>query len=74
MSNYRDDTQETAVASDFTWAGLGSIAEESARIVGTLAFGSSGSGLLAGAAGCACAVKAAVDNAANHRAAAHAGL
>ena len=39
MSNYRDDTQETAVASDFTWAGLGSIAEESARIVGTLAFG-----------------------------------
>lgn len=39
MSNYRDDTQETAVASDFTWAGLGSIAEEIARIVGTLAFG-----------------------------------
>ena len=39
MSNYRDDTQETAVASDFTWAGMGSIAEESARIVGTLAFG-----------------------------------
>lgn len=39
MSNYRDDTQETAVASDFTWTGLGSIAEESARIVGTLAFG-----------------------------------
>lgn len=39
MSSYRDDTQETAVASDFTWAGLGSIAEESARIVGTLAFG-----------------------------------
>jgi len=39
MSNYRDDTQETAVASDFTWAALGSIAEESARIVGTLAFG-----------------------------------
>lgn len=39
MSNYRDDTQETAVAGDFTWAGMGSITEEVARIAGTLAFG-----------------------------------
>lgn len=39
MSNYRDDTQETAIASDFTWAGMGSITEEVARIAGTLAFG-----------------------------------
>ncbi len=39
MSNYRDDTQETAVAGSFTWAGLTAITEESARIVSTLAFG-----------------------------------
>lgn len=39
MSNYRDDTQETAIASDGTWAGLTAIVEESARIAGTLAFG-----------------------------------
>ena len=39
MSNYRDDTQETAVAADFTWAGMGSITEEVARIAGTLTFG-----------------------------------
>lgn len=39
MSNYRDDTQETAVASSFTWAGLTAITEESARIAGTLIFG-----------------------------------
>ena len=39
MSNYRDDTQETAVASDSTWASIVAVTEELARIAGTLAFG-----------------------------------
>ena len=59
MSNYRDDTQETAVARDRTWAGLTSIAEESARIVSTLAFG-----LLVMHAGSAVAADEVIDSAA----------
>lgn len=39
MSRYRDDTQETAVASSFTWAGISSVAEEVAKTAATLAFG-----------------------------------
>lgn len=31
MSNYRDDSQDTAIASDFTWANLSAILEDSAR-------------------------------------------
>ena len=32
MSNYRDDTTDTAIAGDATWAGLTSIADNTARI------------------------------------------
>lgn len=39
MSSYRDDTQETAVAGDATWAGLTAIVEESVRVVAALTFG-----------------------------------
>lgn len=39
MSNYRDDTQETAVASDGTWLGLSAITEEGAKIAGVFLFG-----------------------------------
>lgn len=39
MSNYRDDTQETAVASSDTWVGLRTITESTARITGTVIFG-----------------------------------
>lgn len=39
MSNYRDDTQETAVASDSTWLKVTGIAEDSAKAVSTLLFG-----------------------------------
>lgn len=39
MSSYRDDTQETAVASDSTWVGITAIAEDSARAVTALLFG-----------------------------------
>ena len=31
MSNYRDDSQDTAIANDFTWANLSAILEDSAR-------------------------------------------
>ena len=31
MSNYRDDSQDTAIASDFTWANLSALLEDSAR-------------------------------------------
>ena len=36
---YRDDTQETAVASDSTWLGLASIVEDTAKIFATLIVG-----------------------------------
>ena len=39
MSNYRDDTQETAVAADSTWVSITAIAEDSARAVTALIFG-----------------------------------
>lgn len=39
MSNYRDDTQETAVASSSTWLGLKTITESTAKISGTFLFG-----------------------------------
>lgn len=39
MSNYRDDTQETAVASSDTWVGLRTITESTAKITSTLLFG-----------------------------------
>lgn len=39
MSNYRDDTQETAVASSSTWVGLTAITEEVARASTVLLFG-----------------------------------
>lgn len=39
MSNYRDDTQETAVAGSSTWLGLKSITESVARVTSTLTFG-----------------------------------
>lgn len=39
MSNYRDDTQETAVAHDSTWLKVTTIAEDSAKAVSTLLFG-----------------------------------
>ena len=32
MSNYRDDTTDTAIASDATWAGLTAIADNTARV------------------------------------------
>lgn len=38
MSNYRDDTQETAVASATAWGGLTAIVEESALAVAALMF------------------------------------
>jgi len=31
MSNYRDDSQDTAIASDFTWTNLSALLEDSAR-------------------------------------------
>lgn len=39
MSNYRDDIQDTAVASDSTWLGLKSVVEDSAKITALLIFG-----------------------------------
>lgn len=39
MSNYRDDTQETAVAGSDTWLGLTTIAESVGRITATVLFG-----------------------------------
>ena len=39
MSNYRDDTQETAVAYDSTWLKVTTIAEDSAKAASTLLFG-----------------------------------
>lgn len=39
MSRYRDDTQETAVASSSTWAGIASIVEETAKTVTALTLG-----------------------------------
>lgn len=39
MSNYRDDTQETAVASSSTWLGVTAITEELARTSTMLLFG-----------------------------------
>ena len=39
MSNYRDDTQETAVASDSAWLKVTTIAEDSAKAASTLLFG-----------------------------------
>ncbi|WP_295978006.1 hypothetical protein [uncultured Variovorax sp.] len=39
MSNYRDDVQETAVASSSVWLGLASITEEIARASSALLFG-----------------------------------
>lgn len=39
MSNYRDDMQSTAVASDSTWLGLTAITESSAKITATVLFG-----------------------------------
>lgn len=39
MSEYRDDTQETAVASDSTWLGLTTITEEIARASSVVLFG-----------------------------------
>lgn len=39
MSSYRDDTQETAVASDFTWGQLTTIAEETVKFTSTLLVG-----------------------------------
>lgn len=39
MSRYRDDIQDTAVASDSTWAGIKSIVEETAKVVATLIVG-----------------------------------
>jgi len=39
MSNYRDDTQETAIAGDDTWLGLHSVVEETAKITGAALFG-----------------------------------
>lgn len=39
MSNYRDDSQDTAVASDSTWIRLTAITEDAAKIVGLLLFG-----------------------------------
>lgn len=39
MSNYRDDTQETAVASSDTWLGLSTLTESIGRISATLLFG-----------------------------------
>lgn len=39
MSNYRDDTQETAVASSDTWLGLSTLTESIGRISVTLMFG-----------------------------------
>jgi len=38
MSSYRDDTQETAVASDATWLNIAALAEDSARAVASLLF------------------------------------
>ena len=32
MSNYRDDTTDTAIAGDATWAGLTAIADNTARV------------------------------------------
>src|SRR5690554_6054605 len=39
MSNYRDDTQETAVASSNTWLGLSTLTESVGRISVTVLFG-----------------------------------
>lgn len=39
MSSYRDDVNDTAVASDATWAGLRSLAESTARARDALLFG-----------------------------------
>lgn len=39
MSNYRDDTQETAVAGASTWAGLSALTGDNARIASALLFG-----------------------------------
>jgi len=39
MSNYRDDTQETAVASSSVWMGLKTITESTAKITSTVLFG-----------------------------------
>lgn len=39
MSSYRDDTQETAVASDSTWGQLTTLAEETVKITSTLIVG-----------------------------------
>lgn len=39
MSSYTEDTQETAVASDFTWIGIASQQDDSARAVDMLKFG-----------------------------------
>lgn len=39
MSSYRDDTQETAVASSSTWAGLQTLTEEIGRIAEAVLFG-----------------------------------
>lgn len=38
MSSYRDDTQETAIASDDTWLNITALAEDSARAVASLLF------------------------------------
>lgn len=58
MSRYQDDTQETAVASSFTWAGISSVAEEAAKTATSLAFG-----LLVLHAGAAVASDQVTDNA-----------
>lgn len=39
MSSYRDDTQETAVASSETWLGLSTVTEEICRVAATAIFG-----------------------------------
>ncbi|WP_199851902.1 hypothetical protein [Variovorax sp. PMC12] len=39
MSNYRDDSQDTAVASDSTWIRLTAITEDAAKIVSLVLFG-----------------------------------
>ena len=39
MSNYRDDTNETAIASETVWAGIKSFAEDTAQIAAVVLFG-----------------------------------
>ena len=39
MSNYRDDTNETAVVSETVWAGIKSFAEDTAQIAAVVLFG-----------------------------------